>query len=159
MKILVLFYSRSGTTKTAAETIAREIGADIEELRDTVDRSGPLGYLLAGRDAAREKMTDIEPMHRRCADYDLIVLGTPVWASAMAPAVRTAIVRNKAEIKNVALFCTMGGLGGPKVLLDMEKLTDRKPIATLSLRTHHVKSGRCGENIKAFVEAIRASAV
>ena len=159
MKILVLFYSRSGATRTAAKIVARDIGADIEEIRDMTDRSGPLGYLRAGRDAAQRKMTDIEPLHSDCADYDLIILGTPVWAFTMACAVRTVIDRHKSTMENVAFFCTMGGAGAPGTFLDMERLAGRKPIATLALRTQELKDATCAGKIKAFVESIRPSAV
>jgi len=49
MKALVVFYSRTGTTKQVAEALAQSLNCDSEELIDTKKRSGPLGFLSAGR--------------------------------------------------------------------------------------------------------------
>ena len=51
MKTLVIYYSRTGNTRFAAETVAAEIGADVEEVVDLKNRKGRLNYLPAGRDA------------------------------------------------------------------------------------------------------------
>ena len=61
--------------------------------------------------------------------YDLIIIGTPVWAWTTTPAIRTYLTQNKP--KKVAFFCTSGGSKG-KVFEDMEELS-KKPLATLDL--------------------------
>jgi len=47
-KILVVFFSRTGTTRGVAEGIARATGADLEELREARSRLGILGWLRSG---------------------------------------------------------------------------------------------------------------
>jgi flavodoxin len=42
------------------------------------------------------------------SDYDFIFIGTPVWASNYAPAVRTFIKTFNLEGKNIAIFCCHG---------------------------------------------------
>ena len=59
MKTLVIYYTRTGNAKFLAETIAAELGADIEEVIDLKKRQGKLGWLSAGRDAMGEKETEI----------------------------------------------------------------------------------------------------
>ena len=51
--VLCLYYSRTGNTRKAMEEIAKELGADLAELRDGVDRSGWGGWLRCGVDAMR----------------------------------------------------------------------------------------------------------
>ena len=80
MKSLVVYYSRTGNAKFVAETIATEMSADIEEIVDLKRRAGKLGWVSAGRDAMGGKETQIAPTKRVPADYDLIVVGTPIWA-------------------------------------------------------------------------------
>ena len=86
MKSLVVYYSRTGNTKFVAEEIAAEIGADIEEIVDLKSRAGTMGWLSAGRDATINRQTKIAETKRNPADYDLVVVGSPVWAwSPSAP--------------------------------------------------------------------------
>ena len=51
MKTLVLYYTRSGNSKFVAETVAAELGADVEEVVDLKKRQGRLAWFSAGRDA------------------------------------------------------------------------------------------------------------
>lgn len=89
MKALVVYYSRTGTTKSAAKKIAQELGADMEEIIDKKNRRGPIGFLTAGYDATRAKKTKIAETSKNPNEYDLIVIGTPVWNSRPTPAIRT----------------------------------------------------------------------
>jgi flavodoxin len=107
MKSLVVYYSRTGNAKFVAETIATELGADIEEIVDLKSRSGKLGWISAGRDAMGGKETQIAPTKIVPADYDLIVVGTPIWAWSPSSAIRTWLGKNDLSGKKVALFFTM----------------------------------------------------
>jgi flavodoxin len=107
MKSLVVYYTRTGNAKFVAETIAAELGSDIEEVVDLKKRAGKIGWMSAGKDATQEKQTQIGPTTRVPQDYDLIILGTPIWAWKPTPAIRTYIAKNDFSGKNVALFFTM----------------------------------------------------
>ena len=109
MKSLVVYYSRTGNARFVAETIAAEVGADIEEVIDLKKRSGPIGFLTGGSDARRGKETEISPTTKSPAEYDLIIVGTPVWASRPSPAIITYLKKNDLSGKKVALFFTHGG--------------------------------------------------
>lgn len=109
MKSLVVYYSRTGNARFVAETIAAEIGADLEEVVDLKKRSGTLGFLNGGLDARRSKKTEISPTTKSPADYDLIIVGTPVWAGRPSPAIATYLKKNELSGKKVALFFTQGG--------------------------------------------------
>ena len=109
MKSLVVYYSRTGNAKFVAETIAAELGSDLEEIVDLKKRDGKLGYLSGGSDAARGKETKIAETKRSPAEYDLIIVGTPVWAGKLTPAIRTYLGKNDLSGKKVAVFFTQGG--------------------------------------------------
>jgi flavodoxin len=106
MKSLVVYYSRTGKTRFVAEAIASKLGADIEEIVDLKKRDGKLGWIMGGKDASQKKQTEIAPMKRATCDYDLFILGTPIWAWSPTPAVRTYVARNVLEGKKVAVFYT-----------------------------------------------------
>ena len=55
-------------------------------------------------------------------DYDLIVIGTPVWNSRLTPAIRTYLKENDLSQKKIALFSTSEGRGSEKTLAMMKSL-------------------------------------
>jgi flavodoxin len=116
MKTLVVYYTRTGNSKFAAETIAAELGADVEEVIDLKKRKGKLAYMSCGRDAMSEKETEIVATKRNPAEYDLIVIAQPVWAWSPTPAIRTYIKMNDLSGKKVALF-----FGGSNLRQAIEK--------------------------------------
>jgi flavodoxin len=111
MKTLVIYYTRTGNAKFIAETIAAELGADIEEVIDLKNRQGKLAFISAGRDAMSGKETEIAQTKRTPTDYDLIIIGQPVWAGNPTPAIRTYMNKNDLSGKKVALFFSDISLG------------------------------------------------
>jgi flavodoxin len=106
MKTLVVYYTRTGNSKFAAETVAAELGADVEEVVDLKNRKGRFAFLPAGRDAMQGKLTEIAETKRNPLDYDLIVIVQPVWAGSPTPAIRTYLKKNDLSGKKVAIFFT-----------------------------------------------------
>jgi flavodoxin len=109
VKSLVVYYSRTGNARYVAQTIASQLGAEIEEIVDLKKRSGVLGWLGGGRDARQGKETEISPSIKSPANYDLIVVGSPIWASKPTPAIVTYLKKNDLSGKKVAVFFTQGG--------------------------------------------------
>ena len=153
MKTLIVFYSRTGCTRMAAQALAAPFGADLEELKEMADRSGPKGYLLAGRDAMQKRPAVLLPVTRQPADYDLVIVGTPVWAFTMCPAIRTWLLREAAQIRRVAFFCTQGGSGAERTMREMEQLVGRPPAARLALRDKEIRANACAVALATFVSA------
>ena len=130
-KILVVYYSRTGNTKKLAQKLAQKSLADIDEIVDLQNRSGVLGFLKGGRDAFRKKRTEIN-YDKNPENYDVVVIGTPVWVGTMAPAVKSYL--EKHALKNVAFFCTYGGQPA-NTFKDMQSLTT-KPVAVLGVKAN-----------------------
>lgn len=137
---MVTFYSKSGNTKKVGEEIAKNLNADIDEIIDKKDRSGIKGWLGGGGDAFFKKSTEIE-YKKDPSEYDLVVVGTPIWAGSVTPAVRAFL--SKYNIKEIAFFCTCGG-GKGKSFDEMEKLS-KKPKAVLELKEKNIDSGAIKE--------------
>ena len=104
MRTLVVYLTRTGNTRFAAESIAAELGADLEEIIDLKSRQGKLGWLSAGKDAMWGSETQIAPNKISPNGFDLIVIAQPVWAWSPTPAVRTYLNKNNLSGKKVALF-------------------------------------------------------
>ncbi|HII95832.1 MAG TPA: hypothetical protein HA367_08920 [Candidatus Methanofastidiosum sp.] len=154
MKTLVVYYSRSGNTKKIAEEISNKMNCDIEEIIDNKNRKGIIGWLKSGRDARSKKLTTIKEMRKDIGKYDLVVIGTPIWAALMAPAVRTFINENKGEFKNVAFFCTCGSSGDVKTFEDMEDFIGITPLAKLTLTRKELIGDR-EDKLKVFIKGIK----
>jgi flavodoxin len=155
MKILVAYYSRTGTTKQVCEELAASLSADLEQVTDTKDRSGVFGYLGGGRDAVQKHTTVIGPLKYDPSQYDLVVAASPVWGGHVAPAIRTYLGQNKGKVKKAAFLCTMGGSGDAGTYADMKELTGLEPAATLTLRTSEVKKGQHAAKLKEFADKLK----
>ncbi len=116
MNSLVVYYSRTGKTKFVAEKVAFELKADIEEVVDLKNRDGWFGFLKAGFDATLGRETKIGEIEKSPRDFDLIVVGTPVWNSRPSSAIRTYLKRNNLSENKVAIFCTNESMGKEKAL-------------------------------------------
>jgi len=157
MTSLVLFYSRTGTTKKIAELISEKLSCDYEEIFDTKNRQGFFGWLRSGKDAMRKKLTILKEINKNPALYDLIIIGTPIWASNMSPPIRTYITQNKDNIKNVAFFCTEGSKGGENCFKKLADLSEKEPVATLEIKRKDIKKDTHLEKINEFIQEIKKS--
>jgi flavodoxin len=129
MKILIAYYSRSGKTENVAKEIAQTLDADLDRVIDKKNRKGIFGWISAGRDAMKENKTEIE--HKKNPkDYDLVIVGTPTWASTITPAIRTYLTKHK--FKKIAFFTTASGLDGTETFNKMKALS-KEPVAALEM--------------------------
>ena len=151
MKSIVVFYSRTGNTRKIAQAIAAKLKCPIEEIFDTKNRNGIKGYLFAGRDATFRKLAQIKTIAHNPRDYDIIIIGTPIWSFNISSPIRTYLEQNKRTLKNVAFFCTMGGSGSDRAFAEMEKICVKKPLATLALTAKETSENKFEEKIKQFI--------
>ena len=129
-KVLVVYYSATGSTKAVAETIAETAGADIFEIvpKDKYT-SADLDWTDNGsrvnaehddeskRDVTLEKVTP-----DNWSDYDTVFVGYPSWWGIAAWPVNNFIKGNDFTGKKVIPFCTSAssGLGqSGKLLAEM----------------------------------------
>jgi flavodoxin len=154
MKPLVAFYSRTGTTRILAQVIAEVLACETEEIFDTKNRSGVFGLLSAAWDGGFKRATPIQETEKDPALYDIVILGTPIWNSRMACAMRTYISEHRDRLKEVAFFCTCGGSGQKRAFEEMEELSGKKPIAVLEITKQEVKKKKHGPKVDQFLQMI-----
>lgn len=155
MRTLVVYFSRTGHTQTLAQQIASACAADIEGLREPKSPPGALRYLRAVWQAALHLEAPIAPSQLNPADYDLVMLGTPVWMYNMASPMRSYIGQHRGQFRKLALFCTCDGAGQAKVLGDMQALCDKLPVATLGLSARELHDRFHQERLDRFLEQIK----
>ena len=132
MKTLVVYYSRTQNTAKVAKLIKEELNADIEEIKPVKGYGGPIGYARGGVESSRGKTPKLEKTTKDPSDYDLTIIGTPVWAFTMASPVLTYLRENKDKFNDVAFFTTAGSSGMESTLENMEK-ESKTPLKTVYL--------------------------
>jgi len=159
MNILITYYSRTHVTEKIALKIKEELSlkeelnCDLEEIIDKKNRSGPISYLISGLQAARSIPADINQIEKNPNEYDLVIIGTPVWAGTISTPILSYLNENKEKFKDVAFFCTCGGNEG-NTLTNMGKLISKEPLETLSINkkdledSYESKVHQFAENIK-----------
>ena len=157
MNALIVYYSRTGNTKKAGDELAKVLPGDVEEIVDTANRAGPVGFAKSGYEGSQKILAKIQPVKTDPAAYDMVVIGTPNWAASLSSPVRTYLTENKAKFKGVAFFNTEGVRGGSeKIFADMETVTGKKPKATLKLNAADLKDVNWAEKVKKFAGEINA---
>ncbi len=128
----VVFYSYEGNTAFVAQEIANVIDADIIEIKPEKEkkRSGLGKYIWGGRQVVTKKTPKLLPLDTQIDSYKNVVIGTPVWASSFAPAIRTLLTENLVKGKNVAIFCTHDGGPGNTIEEMEESLKNNNKIVS-----------------------------
>ncbi len=153
---LVVYYSRTGTTRRLAEAIAKALPADIEPIIDRRRRSGIIGYLRSVAESVQKRGASIEPMRTDPRSYDLVLIGTPIWAWSVSSPVRSYLAANRGRLPNLAFFCTMGGQGDERSFEEMRNIAGKAPIASCAVTAREVASEAYGARITQFVEQLKA---
>jgi len=143
VRALVVYFTRSGNTTKVAEKIATGLGADIELLEDGVDRGGPVGFLKSGREAKSGTMVSLEPLKHAPSTYDLIIVGTPVWARMVSSPVNTFLRTVELGSAKLAWFCTVGANSESFKEHCFDTMTEavgRTPVATVGFSAKELKN-------------------
>ncbi|NDJ79192.1 MAG: hypothetical protein GYB65_23325 [Chloroflexi bacterium] len=153
-QILVVYYSLNGNTRQVAEAIAAAHDAALELIQDTVNRDTGLGRPRSAVEGLLGLRSSITPPKHDPAEYDLVVVGTPVWAARLSSPVRAYLSQQRAALKRVAFFCTQGGIGGKWALQSMAKISGQRPVARLIISARHLNTPVAGEKVAQFVSEI-----
>jgi len=153
-RALVVYYSWTGHTRQIAEAVAGALGADLEEIREVNARTGRFAFLRSLWEALWRKQVPIRASERDHSAYELVVLGTPVWAARMSSPTYAYIDRYGHKFPRIALFCTEGGANGDKALGQMAALCSKVPEATLIVTEKDLNSGDWRGMVADFVKAL-----
>jgi len=113
-KVLVIYYSLTGNTKSIAEMIRKKTAGDVFEIE--IVRTYPPEYSATTEEAKRELQTgDLPALKKNPPDmssYDLILVGSPVWWYTVSTPVMSLLRQADFAGRKVSAFCTHeGGIG------------------------------------------------
>lgn len=111
--VLVVYFSHTGTTKSAAEYLHGIVGGDIIELEPV--NPYPKGYSKALDPAKKEQRENARPKIKNTIEnfdsYDVIYLGYPIWWGTTPMLINTFLESYDFSGKTVVPFATSGGTG------------------------------------------------
>ena len=136
MEKIVIYYSLEGNTKLMAESIAKTTGAELLELKPKKEMKskGFMKYLRGGKAVMTKARPELLPVDKDIEVYDVLFIGTPVWAWTYAPPLNTFFSEYPLSNKKIGLFCCHGG-GKGKIFDRMKKaLKDNQILGEVDFR-------------------------
>lgn len=107
-RILVVYYSYMGHTKSVAEKTRALVGGELFEIQ--MADPYPLDLQkMAARSKYELETGELPPLLNdlpKVADYDLVLVGGPVWCNTVAPPVMSFLEQTDFGGRNVGLFAT-----------------------------------------------------
>lgn len=136
MKAIIVYFSLEGNTKFVAEKISKQIDADM--LRLTPVKDFPTGkvskFFWGGKSVVFGEKPKLTPYEFNKSDYDMIVIGTPVWAGSFTPPIKTFLAENNLTDQKIAFFACQAGNDAKKCFAKLEKeISSCEVVDTLAL--------------------------
>lgn len=126
-KIIVVYYSFEGSTKGVAEMLAQHLNADLMEVKPAKElkSKGFSKFIWGGSQVVMGKKPDLIPFKKNLDEYDIIFVGTPIWAGTYTPPIKTLLEGNYIEGKKVAYFYSHEG-GHKKAVAKAQAVIEQK---------------------------------
>lgn len=115
-RVLVAYFSATGTTKKLAEYAADVMGADLYEIvPEEPYTDADLAYYTGGRADREQDDPDVRPAIsgsvENIGDYDIIILGYPIWHGQAPRIISTFLESYDFSQKTIVPFCTSHSSG------------------------------------------------
>lgn len=140
---LCVYYSRTGATEKLMHEIASELKCELVKLDDGVDRSGLGGWLRSGMQAMARRVPEVKPIKTAFPldVYDLVIIGSPVWAGRCSAPVRSFLMQHGGELRKTAYVITRGSDVRYEEVFDQMDLYVKNPrISAVTIRPNTVGS-------------------
>lgn len=154
-RILVAYFSASGTTAQTAKNLAEAVGADLYEIRpavpysrgdlDWTDKNSRSSVEMNNR-SGRPALADTDA---NVAAYDVVFVGFPIWWYVAPTIVNTFLESYDFSGKTVIPFATSGGSGMGKSGEGLEK-----SCPGAKLMAGKLLNGVSGAEMKAWAESV-----
>ena len=168
-KTLVVYYSFTGNCKTLAAVLAGYAGADVLEIQPAQERldyaanNYAIGSSLIA--AIREKPNDpasypaIKAVNRDAADYENIVIVTPLWWSNMAAIMQSYLFMEDSKLKDkkVGLIVSSASSGISSVVADAKRLVPEAKWAGEALWINNSNRSKSDELVKEWWDGLNKS--
>lgn len=158
-KVLVVYYSATGSTEKVAKELSKNLNADLFEIvPETEYTSADLDWTDNDSRVAKEhndkSLRDVKLKNTKVdnwENYDTVLIGYPIWWGESAWPVNTFVKANNFNGKTVIPFCTSAssGLGQSGTLL-------KETAGTGDWKEgHRFSSGASASDIKTWTESLK----
>ena len=153
--ILVVCYSYTGVSRTAARQLCAQHGWPLGEIRDEHPRAGAAGYLRCVLDALLRRHPHIRYEGPDPGDFRTVVLVSPIWVWRLAGPMRSFVAGYHDALRRVAMLSTMGSGGASNAIAEVAHLLGHAPVHAAAVLQRDVEQGRCTEVLRAFADALQ----
>ena len=162
-KTLIVYYSFSGDCRSIVALLTANIDAEVLEIQpaeeglDYAANNYAIGSSLIA--AIREKPNDaasypaIKPVNRNVADYDTVIIVTPLWWSNMAAPMQSYLFQEGSKMagKTIGLIVSSYSSGISLVVADAKRLIPEGKFLEESLWINNSNRSSKGELIKSWI--------
>lgn len=152
-RILIAYFSKTGNTEEAAQEIQAAVGGDLFEI--TVADPYPASYNETVDRARQELDTNARPALASTVenmdDYDVILLGYPIWWHTEPMAINTFLESYDLSGKTILPFCTSGGSSIEESMPDLRRIGESRGA---SVGTGLTANSLSAEEIANWLESI-----
>jgi len=109
-KVLVVYFSHTGNTRTIAGYIHETVKSDLVEIKTVETYTDDYDTLLEQirKEVASEYCPPLTTKIKNISSYDMVFIGYPIWVETAAPPIRTFLMIHDLTGKTVVPFCTSG---------------------------------------------------
>jgi hypothetical protein len=106
---LIIYYSRTGTTRIVAHELKNQLSCDLIEIKSTKFREGFFGAFTCVLDQLLDRDDLLAPFNRDLKMYNPVVIASPIWIHRLCSPTRAFIKEADLKGKEVYLFLTNNG--------------------------------------------------
>ena len=154
-KVLVAYFSATGTTKRVAENLAKATNGDLYEIKPLKPYTSADLDWTNGNSRSSVEMTDYNSRPEMVkddfsvAEYDTIYLGFPIWWYIAPTIVNTFLENQDFSNKKIILFATSGGSGFGKTVQNLKPSVSN---STVIIEGDILNSNPTAEDLKEWVK-------
>ncbi len=110
-KKAIVYYSYGDNTKKIVDEILKVIKADVYEIKPKTPFIEDIDTFVNQEEQkqGQDEIIEIEDPQIELKEYDIIILGTPVWWYTMSSPIRSFLNKNDFTGKTIIPFATNGG--------------------------------------------------
>jgi flavodoxin len=156
-KNLIVYYSRTGTTRQVAEQMAAQSGWQLVEITDVHPRAGFFGDLRCIIEALFHKRAKYHYEGPPLDEVEHVVVMAPVWMGRLASPMRDFLADQSPFLANLSVICVMAARGAFSAVEEIMRMTSTIPAPVLALSQRDVLSGLSQQEIAGFIDQVKTA--